>query len=48
MTTWTRNKFFALFVDNLLDEEYISSALSRQGIYPGNPRNVRASLEFRF
>lgn len=36
------------FVDNLTDESYITSAISRSSTYVGLPRNLRLSVEYTF
>lgn len=37
-----------LKVDNLFDEEYFAASLSRFLVYPGTPRNIKASLTYSF
>jgi len=37
-----------LFIDNASDAIYYRGALNRNGVYPGIPRNVRATLDYSF
>lgn len=45
--TW-RNVDFQLSVDNLLDETYIQSALTRNGAFMGSSRNIQLTTTVRF
>lgn len=37
-----------IFVDNATNATYYRGAINRNGVYPGIPRNVRASVEYSF
>lgn len=36
------------FIDNVLDKDHIASSLSRQGVYPGTPFNLRGAIDWSF
>ena len=37
-----------IFIDNVTDATYYRGAINRNGVYPGIPRNLRASIEYSF
>ena len=43
-----RNLTIRAFADNVLDKDHIASSLSRQGIYPGTPFNLRGAIDCSF